>query len=251
MVKFTPESGFVGDASFSYTAESFTGNISLPATVNLTVEELRVNRAVLRPKFMKWRVQGTSSDVSANSITVRLGTGELSAILTGAKEVPPVTTSAGGMATVIINDALTEIGFSLAVQDILNMAAAHIHVGARGVNGPVIFNLSLMDFASPLTGTLTAADLQVQAAQGVNTFADAVNVILSGNAYVNVHTTLNPGGEIRGQLGPIRMIGTAQVGVDGTWSLDGKMPLGPDESGTVSIESSNGIRLQNLPVSVR
>ena len=35
---------------------------------------------------------------------------------------------------------------------------------------------------------------------GINTFADAVQAIVGGNAYVNVHTTANGGGEIRGQL---------------------------------------------------
>jgi hypothetical protein len=35
---------------------------------------------------------------------------------------------------------------------------------------------------------------------GIVTFADALQAIAGGNAYVNVHTSTFPGGEIRGQL---------------------------------------------------
>ncbi len=49
-------------------------------------------------------------------------------------------------------------------------------------------------FTSPLVKTLTAADLTPGG--GVNTFADAVAQLLAGNAYVNVHTAANPGGEL-------------------------------------------------------
>ena len=52
---------------------------------------------------------------------------------------------------------------------------------------------------------VTAADLQPQPAAGVTTFADAVQAILSGRTYINVHTQQNPNGEIRGQLGPISL----------------------------------------------
>jgi hypothetical protein len=37
---------------------------------------------------------------------------------------------------------------------------------------------------------------------GINTFADALQAIAGGQAYVNIHTTTFPGGEIRGQLAP-------------------------------------------------
>ena len=32
---------------------------------------------------------------------------------------------------------------------------------------------------------------------------DAIQAIVGGNAYVNIHTSANPGGEIRGQLVPV------------------------------------------------
>jgi len=53
-----------------------------------------------------------------------------------------------------------------------------------------------------VTGTITAADILAITAQGLaaEDFAGAVRAIESGNTYVNVHTTLFPGGEIRGQI---------------------------------------------------
>ena len=65
-------------------------------------------------------------------------------------------------------------------------AAAHIHLGAVGVNGGVVVPLVVGAGTLSLTYTPTAADL--------------VN-LRAGNWYVNIHTAANPGGEIRGQLG--------------------------------------------------
>ena len=51
----------------------------------------------------------------------------------------------------------------------------------------------------PLTqGKFIAADLKGPLAG--KTLSDLVNMIKNGDAYVNVHTTQNPEGEIRGQL---------------------------------------------------
>jgi spore germination protein YaaH len=53
-----------------------------------------------------------------------------------------------------------------------------------------------------VTGTLTAANLSKPSAvatPAVTSFADAVTQLVNGNTYTNVHTVVNPGGEIRGQ----------------------------------------------------
>ncbi len=65
--------------------------------------------------------------------------------------------------------------------------AAHIHSGARGKAGPVIVTLC--------TPCRTGARGRVT----VN--ASVLGALQSGRTYVNVHTTKNPAGEIRGQLG--------------------------------------------------
>ena len=117
------------------------------------------------------------------------GTQQASTIrLTGAQEVPPVTTAALGSGQITV---LSDRSVSGRVT-ISNMAAtaAHIHEAAPGKNGPVII---------PLTKTSddiwsVPADAKLTASQ----YADYV----AGNLYVNVHSAAHPGGEIRGQIAP-------------------------------------------------
>ena len=120
--------------------------------------------------------------------------------LTAAEEVPaPKPTSASGTAQVILYQSGIE--FQLSAQNITGITMAHIHSGAPGVPGPIVVTLFLP--GSPTgnvsgvfaTGTLTAANLP-----GGVTLESLKTLILSGNAYVNVHTSANPTGEIRGQL---------------------------------------------------
>jgi CHRD domain len=67
-----------------------------------------------------------------------------------------------------------------------NAIAAHIHVGAAGVAGPVRVPLCA-PCTSGVTGTATIT-------------AEVLDAILNGRAYVNVHTPTNPAGEIRSQV---------------------------------------------------
>jgi CHRD domain-containing protein len=127
--------------------------------------------------------------------------------LTGNQQVGPVTTEAFGMATVRLIDNGTAISFLVIVCDIINVTASHIHVGAAGTNGPVIIPfIHGVLFSSPhgcqtlAEGTRTAADLNTNASPSITSWNDFVKALLAGNTYINVHTTANPTGEIRGQL---------------------------------------------------
>ena len=88
--------------------------------------------------------------------------------------------------------------------NIVDVTAAHIHLGASGTNGPVIVPL----FTGPqksgsFTGTLAKAAITEADLTGPmkgKTFADLAAAVLSGQTYVNVHTAANPNGEIRGQI---------------------------------------------------
>jgi hypothetical protein len=81
--------------------------------------------------------------------------------------------------------------------------ASHFHVGAPGVAGPVVVNFTILPNISNdyvITSTATSADLVPRAAQGINSWEDFIQALVLGNVYVNVHSTANPGGEIRGQV---------------------------------------------------
>jgi hypothetical protein len=117
--------------------------------------------------------------------------------VSGAQEVPPVATAATGEATVVISPDGSTIWYVVTYSGLSGaVVAAHIHTGLAGVNGGVI--LPLVVAASPMTGTLTAANFTSSGA--ITTFAEAVAAIKAGATYVNIHTAANPGGEIRGQV---------------------------------------------------
>ena len=138
-----------------------------------------------------------SSQAQAQTIT-------FTAALSGANENPGVLTGAVGTGTVSVNMATQVVTYRI---DVYNMpvgtTASHFHVGAVGQNGPVVVNFTVAtgisnDFA--ISGTASATDLTARAAQGINSWEDFLQALLLGNVYMNVHSTNNPGGEIRGQM---------------------------------------------------
>ena len=93
------------------------------------------------------------------------------------------------------------------VIDVYNLptgvTASHIHAGSPGVAGPVIVNFTVVANTSNdfrISGSANRAEIVARPAQGINSAEDARQAILNGDTYVNVHSTANPGGEIRGQL---------------------------------------------------
>jgi hypothetical protein len=127
---------------------------------------------------------------------------EFEATLTGAAERPnPVTTTATGTASIDINDSNSTIDFSVSVTGLVNPTLAHIHVGGVDVAGPPVVDLlPTPPAAGSFTGVLNSGTITAVMITGGETFATLVAKIRSGEAYINVHTTANPGGEIRGQL---------------------------------------------------
>ncbi|MHB9110798.1 MAG: CHRD domain-containing protein [Armatimonadota bacterium] len=141
----------------------------------------------------------------------------LQAVLTGLQEVPPVTTSASGSGSVTLPD---ENGFFDATLQASGFAttviAAHIHYGRPGENGPILFTLFDATTDGTFPGTInrrfTAADFEPQPlGSPIDNFAEAVDAIRRGDTYFNVHTTANPEGEIRGQIGA-RFFATSLAG---------------------------------------
>ena len=109
-------------------------------------------------------------------------------ILSGNQEVPPVTTTATGSGTIKVL-ADRSVSGSVTTSGVAG-TAAHIHVGAKGTNGPVIVPLNKTgDNIWSVPPSIRLNDTQYEA-YGL------------GNLYVNVHSAANPGGEIRGQIQP-------------------------------------------------
>lgn len=96
-----------------------------------------------------------------------------------------------------------------------NITQSHIHFGQRGVNGGiVVFLCSNLGNGpagtqacppSPATirGTFSSTDVGAGAnAQGIaaGEFAELLRAMRAGTTYVNVHSTIWPGGEVRSQI---------------------------------------------------
>jgi len=106
--------------------------------------------------------------------------------LSGANEVPAVTTTASGTGTVTVNADRT-VSARITVSG-MTATASHIHEGAAGANGPVIV---------PFTKT---GDNTFAAPDGAKLTESQYASYKAGNLYVNVHSARNPGGEVRAQL---------------------------------------------------
>jgi len=122
------------------------------------------------------------------------------ATMVGSNEVPAVTTAASGSASLAISG--TSLNYTVNVSSITAVTVSHIHVGAAGANGTVRVNLCGTGAPAPActsgTGVLATGTATV-ISPGI-TFDSLVSALRSFGAYVNVHTTANGGGEIRGQI---------------------------------------------------
>ncbi|WP_206081942.1 CHRD domain-containing protein [Maribellus sediminis] len=128
--------------------------------------------------------------------------------LSGENEVAPVETMASGQAIFQLSKDGTELSYKLIVDSIENVMMSHIHLAPAGQNGPVVAwlypssppPLVIEGFYSGILaqGVIMSSNL-VGPLAGM-TLQDLVDAMYAGNAYVNVHTTQNRGGEIRGQI---------------------------------------------------
>jgi hypothetical protein len=122
-----------------------------------------------------------------------------SAPLNGAQEVPRLHTPASGKAIMALAADAQTLYYRLLVQDIYNITMAHIHRAPAGSNGPVVHWLYDPSGQQAPGG---AFDPHNPVAGNVSLSNDDLFDLLRGDYYVNVHTTVYPAGEIRGQLGP-------------------------------------------------
>lgn len=132
--------------------------------------------------------------------------------LSAANEVPPVSNAesqATGEATITITatrdsaNAITggSMVMNFTVRSLTptsTVTLAHIHTGAAGVNGGVLVNSGL----SAATAIPTPAGSASFQSQAITADAATINNIVANPSgfYFNVHTALNPGGVVRGQL---------------------------------------------------
>jgi len=135
-------------------------------------------------------VLGVSGGASATRATEASPGGRpLHATLLPQNQFPPTASNGSGTALVTLNQGQGEVCWDISVSGLTSpVILAHIHHGAAGTNGPVV-----VDFMEPVNGLNGC----------VNADAGLIKQIRQDPAdyYVNVHTTMFPAGEVRGQLG--------------------------------------------------
>ena len=116
-------------------------------------------------------MQLSGSLSSANSVTINASD-------------PAVQSNGSGSVTGTYDKTSMVLTYTVTYKDLSGPATAgHFHIGAPGTNGPV--TISFPSLTSPITGTATLNQAQVDA-------------LLAGNLYANLHTAKYPNsGEIR------------------------------------------------------
>ncbi|SFB24043.1 CHRD domain-containing protein [Algoriphagus aquimarinus] len=153
---------------------------------------------------------------------------EFGAFLIGTEENPSVSSPGSGAARITQIDGNT-LKFEIRVANTTGITAAHLHNAPMGVNGGVIVNLQSqtgiqngviaqgMIDASNLSGALAGMSI-----------SDLVKEMEDGRIYVNVHTSTNPGGELRGQVSMVQSNDNKNYGakLDGSNEVPSAMSAG-------------------------
>lgn len=134
------------------------------------------------------------------------------ATLDGYAEVPAVSTPSKGAFRATLSADGSSLSYELEYSGLrAGASAAHVHFGREGTNGGVLFWLcggagkpACPGVGGTVSGTVVAGDIQAIAAQGIaaGDLRAALEAMRAGATYVNVHTSMFPGGEIRGQIRP-------------------------------------------------
>jgi hypothetical protein len=174
--------GANGGVTFPFT-ETSPGSGVWTAAADASMTDAQI--ATLKAGGMYFNVH--SAAFTGGQVRGQIGRNVGVASMTGAQEVPAVTTSATGTGTLVVDPATRAASGGIVVSGITPLFA-HIHLGATGANGPVIV---------PLTD---AGGGVFNVPAGTVLTADQFSAFKLGNLYFNAHSTAFASGEIRGQI---------------------------------------------------
>ena len=134
------------------------------------------------------------------------------ASLDGYHETPlSISTNGTGSFRATLNPTGDELTYELQYSGLEGgpLLFAHVHIGQIGTTGGVMFFLcggggtpACPNSPGTVTGTVNASNIIGPPGQGVaaGEFQEAIRAMRAAAAYANVHTTVYPSGEIRGQI---------------------------------------------------
>ena len=146
------------------------------------------------------------------------------AFLTGYQEVPSVSSKADAVFQAQLSSDGNSVNYTLVYEGLqADVTQAHIHFAQRSVNGPIIVWLcqtttnpapagqttvpTCPGRGGTVTGTFSASNVLASPATqqlAAGELAEIIDAMRAGVAYVNIHSAVSTGGEIRGQVHPGR-----------------------------------------------
>jgi len=179
----------VRDITSSFTGNTASGVWSTTDTQAFS-EALRAALVVGRV-YLNVHTAANPTGEIRGQVLIDAGVG-FRALLESTQENPPLTNNASGTGSFTLTRG--GLRFGITVNGLSGViTGAHFHLGGRGQNGPVVFDITASASGNSLAGYWRSAP--------VGPLADSLVVaLLTGRIYVNVHTAANPTGEIRGQV---------------------------------------------------
>ncbi|HVL01543.1 MAG TPA: CHRD domain-containing protein [Dongiaceae bacterium] len=165
---------------------------NVPANTVLEEEDLE---ELLEGEFYVNVHSGTYPDGELRAQLLPEGVEMIRVNLTGAQEVPPVTTSNSAWAAVTLNHSIRELNVHLYGTGLDDATAAHLHAGFAGATGDPVIDLT-QDSTDPAHWLID---------DGVLTLAQ-YNRLRAAGLYLNVHTPAHADGEVRGQIEPAQIV---------------------------------------------
>jgi len=144
----------------------------------------------------------------------------LGATLSPYHEVPSVSSVASGSLRLAVARDQQSIDYTLTFSGLQgDVRQSHIHFAQKAVNGPIVIWLCQTAFnpapatvppvptcpqSGTVVGTITAASVIASPSTQqlpAGALDQIIGAMLAGSAYANVHSSISPGGEMRGQIG--------------------------------------------------
>lgn len=182
---------------------------------------MKRSRGVVVAAALAVLLVGAQGPLTANRSGDKDDNRKLRTRLSGLQEPPVVLTGARGLFEATINSDESGFEYTLNYEALEGTATqSHIHIGQVLVNGgiaiwlcetasapaPLAVAVATPDCGGPnsetVMGTVTPGQVIGPNGQGVSPgeFTEVLNAMRRGLAYVNLHSSRSPGGEIRGQL---------------------------------------------------
>ncbi|WP_445192376.1 CHRD domain-containing protein [Sphingomonas sp. Tas61C01] len=137
-----------------------------------------------------------------------------STTMQGINENPPVASAGLGLGQLVLSDDMNSFSVTITYSGLSSTAVAgHVHCCAPiGSNASVAIGFTVPGgVAGTIMGTYNLLDMSIyngafltaSGGTGAGARMAFITGLNGGLAYLNIHTAVNPGGEIRGQLGVV------------------------------------------------